>query len=47
MATRDSGGGGGGGAGRLKVRNLIGHGFCCILFKLDLLLVSYRTATPC
>ena len=35
------------GAGRFKVRNLIGHGFCCILFELALLLVSYRTATPC
>ena len=36
------------GAGRFKVRNLIGHGFCCILFELALalLLVSYRTATP-
>ena len=21
-------------AGRFKVRNLIGHGFCCILFEL-------------
>ena len=30
------------GAGRFKVRNLIGHGFCCILFELALLLVSYR-----
>ena len=27
------------GAGRFKVRNLIGHGFCCILFELALLLV--------
>ena len=35
------------GAGRFKVRNLIGHGFCCILFELALSLVSYRTATPC
>ena len=35
------------GAGRFKVRNLIGHGFCCILFEPDLLLVSYGTATPC
>ena len=35
------------GAGGFKVRNLIGHGFCCILFELALLLVSYRTATPC
>ena len=35
------------GAGRFKVRNLIGHGFCCILFELALLLVSYGTATPC
>ena len=35
------------GAGRFKVRGLIGHGFCCILFELALLLVSYRTATPC
>ena len=24
---------------------MIGHGFCCILFELALLLVSYRTAT--
>ena len=35
------------GAGRFKVRNVIGHEFCCILFELALLLVSYRTATPC
>ena len=35
------------GAGRFKVRDLIAHGFCCILFELALLLVSYRTATPC
>ena len=35
------------GAGRFKVRNLIGHGFCCILFELALSLVSFRTATPC
>ena len=35
------------GPGRFKVRNLMGHGFCCILFELVLLLVSYRTATPC
>ena len=35
------------GAGRFKVRNFIGHEFCCILFELALLLVSYRTATPC
>ena len=41
MAARGSG------AGRFKVRNLIGHGFCCILFELALSLVSYRTATPC
>ena len=35
------------GAGRFKVRNLMGHEFCCILFELVLLLVSYGTATPC
>ena len=35
------------GAGRFKVRDLIGHGFCCILFELALSLVSYTTATPC
>ena len=35
------------GVGRFKVGNLIGHGFCCILFDLALLLVSYRTAIPC
>ena len=46
MAARELGGRGGG-VGRLKVRNFIGHGFCCILFELALLLVSYRTATPC
>ena len=31
------------GEGRFKVRDLIGHGFCCILFELALSLVSYRT----
>ena len=32
------------GAGRFEVRNLIGHGFCYILFELALSLVSKRTS---
>ena len=41
MAARDSGG------GQVQSTKLDRVWFCCILFELALLLVSYGTATPC